>query len=83
MLKKFDKPYEDLEKSIRFYRTISVLFIAVILFIGFNNVSTTNKCNKFEKDLGIQQAKNKVLSEELREVKRDIVMGTCLLISKL
>lgn len=83
MFKKFDKSYEEQQKSIKFYRVMMVLFIAIILFIGFNNISTTNQCQQFETDLSIQQAKNEVLAEELTKTKQDIVMGTCLLISKL
>jgi hypothetical protein len=77
------KSPDELKESIRFYRTITVLLVCVVMFIGFNNVSTTNQCKKFETDLSVQTAKNKVLEEELKEVKSDIVMGTCLLISKL
>jgi hypothetical protein len=77
------KSPDELNKSIRFYRTITVLLVCVVMFIGFNNVSTTNQCKKFETDLKVQKAKNKVLSEELQKTKSDIAMGTCLLISKL
>jgi hypothetical protein len=77
------KSQDELNKSIYFYRTITVILVCVILFIGFNNVSTTNQCKKLETDLKVQKAKNKVLAEELQKTKSDIVMGTCLLISKL
>jgi hypothetical protein len=46
-------------------------------------MSTTNKCKKFEEELKVQTAKNKVLAEELKETQKDIVMGTCLLKSEL
>jgi high-affinity K+ transport system ATPase subunit B len=77
------KSPDELKESIRFYRTITVLLFCVVLFIGFNNVSTTNKCKKFEEELKVQTAKNKVLAEELKETQKDIVMGTCLLKSDL
>jgi high-affinity K+ transport system ATPase subunit B len=77
------KTPDELKESIRFYRTITILLVCLVLFIGFNNVSTTNKCKKFEADLKVQKAKNQVLAEELQKTKSDIVMGTCLLISKL
>jgi high-affinity K+ transport system ATPase subunit B len=77
------KSPNELKDSIRFYRTITVLLICVVMFIGFNNVSTTNKCKKFEEELKVQMAKNKVLAEELKETQKDIVMGTCLLKSDL
>jgi high-affinity K+ transport system ATPase subunit B len=77
------KSPDELKESIRFYRTITVLLFCVVLFIGFNNVSTTNKCKKFEEELKVQMAKNKVLAEELKETQKDIVMGTCLLKSDL
>jgi len=77
------KTYEQQKDSIRFYRTITALLVALILFIGFNNVSTTNQCKKFETDLNVQYAKNKLLAEELRKVKSDIIFSTCLRISQL
>jgi hypothetical protein len=77
------KSPDELKYSIRFYRTIIVMLVCLVLFIGFNNVSTTNKCKKFEEALKVQMAKNKVLVEELKETQQDIVMGTCLLKSGL
>jgi len=82
-MKQFDKSYDQLQSSLRFYRTITAILVSLVLFIGFNNVSTTNQCKQFETDLSVQQAKNKVLAEELERTKSDILMGTCLLISKL
>jgi hypothetical protein len=77
------KSPDELKDSIRFYRTITVLLICLVMFIGLNNVSTTNKCEKFEAALKDQTSKNKVLLEELKEIQKDIVMGTCLLKSEL
>jgi hypothetical protein len=73
------KSHDELKTSIIFYRTITGILVCLVLFIGFNNVSTTNKCKKFEIALKAQTAKNKVLAEELKETQKDIVMGTCLL----
>jgi high-affinity K+ transport system ATPase subunit B len=77
------KTPNELKDSIIFYRTITVILVCLVLFIGLNNMSTTNKCKKFEEALKVQTAKNKVLAEELKETQQDIVMGTCLLKSGL
>jgi hypothetical protein len=77
------KSPDELKYSIRFYRTIIVMLVCLVLFIGLNNMSMTNKCKKFEEELKVQTAKSKVLSEELKETQQDIVMGTCLLKSEL
>jgi hypothetical protein len=73
------KSPDELRNSIVFYRVVTVVLVGLIMFIGFNNVSTTEHCRKLEAGLQEQKEKNKCIAEELNETKKDIVMGTCLL----
>jgi cell division protein FtsL len=73
------KSPDELRNSIVFYRVVTVVLVVLVVFIGFNNIRTTDKFRNLDACLQEQKEKNKSLENELNETKKDIVMGTCLL----
>lgn len=69
------KTHEQIEKSITAYRIVSVVMLGLIMFIGANNIETTNAAKHYETKLEEQKAKTKVFQDELTDIKQS---GTCL-----
>jgi hypothetical protein len=62
-VKKMKPTYDQLQKKVAFYRIFSISMIAFIVFIGMNNLSTTQSAMELERAL--KKSDNKVLELQL------------------
>lgn len=80
MLKKFDKTYEEQQKSIRFYRIITALLSVIFLVITLKHESENDALLG---ELTAQVKAHEKLSITYDTLNRDVVSGSCLLRSQL
>ena len=67
--------YKQLERKVMFYRVVTVGLICFIMFIGLNNVKTTEAAEKFETESMQKDIQIESLEYQLNDL---IESGTCL-----
>ena len=65
-MRKF-KSYEQLQRSILFYRIVSVLLVAMIAFIGLNNIKTTEAADGYKEQLKAEKIKSETIRQEFND----------------
>jgi len=71
-------PREKLERSIKIYRVVLVMAMCLVLFIGMNNISTTEAADHYKAEYEKQKAKADVLEDEIMDIKSGFMQSTCL-----
>lgn len=58
---------DQLTKKLYFYRVLSSLMAITIVFIGMNNISTTDAANAYKHNAEIEKAKREVIEQEFND----------------
>jgi hypothetical protein len=74
------KTYDEQKDSIRFYRTITVILVSLITFIG---ITYESKNSLLTRQLTAQVKAHEALTRKYDTLNYDVVSGSCLLRSQL
>lgn len=58
------KTYDQLQKSIKFYRILSAIMVLFILSIGVNNIKTTEAADGYKEQAKIEKSKREAIQQE-------------------